>query len=152
MSVVIGIDPGLSGAIIAIDRGRVQSCLDMPTIEVRGKRRINGHAIHDWIVVHGPVDMVIVEEVQGVQGTGATSAFTFGHGAGLLEGILIASQRPYTLVRPQVWTKKLGVTRDKGAHRQLAQRLYPHNSALFDRVRDDGRADAALIAHWWGMR
>ena len=96
--------------------------------------------------------VLLIEEVQGVQGAGATSAFTFGFGAGLLEGILIAARRPYMKVRPQVWTKALGVARDKGDHRQLAQRLYPESAHLFARVKDDGRADAALIAYWWGAK
>ena len=151
MTAVIGIDPGLSGALVHVD-GISTGLLDMPTIDVRGKRRIDGYAVHDWIIGMGPVDMVVIEEVQGVQGTGATSAFTFGFGAGLLEGILIAARRPYMKVRPQVWTKALGVARDKGDHRQLAQRLYPESAHLFARVKDDGRADAALIAYWWGAK
>jgi crossover junction endodeoxyribonuclease RuvC len=57
--------------------------------------------------------------------------------------------RPVTFVRPQVWTKALGVGSDKGAHREAACRLFPTDAEQFARVKDDGRADAALLAHWW---
>jgi crossover junction endodeoxyribonuclease RuvC len=151
MGVVIGIDPGVCGAIAVIGDGRFV-CYDMPTTEINGKRRvcpagltISMRGIRDTFIV----EMVVVEHVQGVQGTGATSAFTFGRGFGIIEGVLSALCLPHTLVRPQRWTKALGVSRDKGAHRDAASRIWPHEAACFSRVKDDGRADAALMAHWW---
>jgi hypothetical protein len=82
-------------------------------------------------------------------GSGATSAFAFGRGLGVIEGALASFERPTTMVRPQVWTKALGVGSDKGAHRLAAQRLWPADAQVFNRVKDDGRADAALLAHWY---
>jgi crossover junction endodeoxyribonuclease RuvC len=93
--------------------------------------------------------MAILEHVQGVQGTGATSAFSFGRGFGVVEGVLAALFIPHTLVRPQSWTKALGVSRDKGSHRAAASRLWPQHADLFARAKDDGRADAALLCHWY---
>ena len=148
MSVHAAIDPGLSGAIVVLEdshRGII-ACHDMPTMDVRGKNRIDLYALRDIIIDIGPVTLITVEEVQGVQGTGATSAFSFGYGAGAIAGILTALDRPWQYVTPQRWTKAMGVSRDKGAHRQMAQRLYPAQATLFNRVKDDGRADAALIA------
>ena len=146
---VIGIDPGLSGAIARPMPDGSVDVWDMPTITVRDKRRIDGYALRDLLVAIGPVDMVVVEHVQGVQGSGATSAFTFGEGFGAIGQLLIDFDRPHTLVRPQAWTKALGVGSDKGEHRRTAQRLYPPSASMFARVKDDGRADAALLAHWW---
>jgi crossover junction endodeoxyribonuclease RuvC len=148
---VIGIDPGVSGAIVALlDQGDLLAW-DMPTIEVHERQRISAIHLADLLVDIGPVEMVVVEDVQGVQGSGATSAFAFGRGAGVIEGVLAGLRRPVTYVRPQVWTKDLGVGSDKGAHRQAATRLWPAHSDLFRRVKDDGRADAALVA-WWFVR
>jgi crossover junction endodeoxyribonuclease RuvC len=121
----------------------------MPTIEVRGKKRISAVHLRDLLVDIGPALMVVVEDVQGVQGSGATSAFSFGRGCGVIEGVLAGLDRPVTYVTPQRWTKDLGVGADKGAHRLMAQRLWPFDADLFGRVKDDGRADAALLAHWW---
>lgn len=146
---VLGIDPGLSGAIARPMPDGSVDVWDIPSIDVRGKRRIDAYALTDLVIAAGPVDMVVLEHVQGVQGSGATGAFTFGEGFGIIQGILVALGRPTTLVRPQRWTKDLGVGSDKGEHRRTAQRLFPSSASMFARVKDDGRADAALLAHWW---
>lgn len=145
---VVGIDPGVSGAIAFV--GDEVECFDMPTIEIRGKRRVCPVSLRSilWRMLDD-VDAVVLEHVQGVQGTGATSAFSFGRSFGVVEGVVAGLSMPLTLVRPQVWTKDLCVSRDKGAHRQAAINLWPKHADLFSRVKDDGRADAALLAHWW---
>lgn len=150
---IIGIDPGLSGAIAHLTRANDLHVWDMPVIEqiVGGKKRnrINVHAFRDIIIDIGQVDMVVLEDVNSMPTDGKVQASTFGRGLGQLEGVLIALDRPLTLVRPQVWTKKLGVGADKGVHRATAMRLNPTKADLFKRVKDDGRADAALIALWY---
>ena len=152
MALLIGIDPGVSGAIAVVGDGRV-ACRDMPTMEMNGKRRVCPAGLRDALqaIRHEghSVEMVILEHVQGVQGTGATSAFTFGRSFGVVEGVLAGLFLRHTLVRPQVWTKALGVSRDKGSHRLAASRLWPQHADLFARVKDDGRADAALLCHWY---
>ena len=149
MTVTIGIDPGIAGAVAVVNAANEVLVWDMPTIEVRGKKRISAVHLRDLLVDIGPALMCVVEDVQGVQGSGATSAFAFGRGCGVIEGVLVALQRPVTYVTLQRWTKELGVGSDKGAHRLMAQRLWPFDADLFGRVKDHGRADAALLAHWW---
>jgi crossover junction endodeoxyribonuclease RuvC len=149
MGIVIGIDPGVSGAVAAIWGDAIEA-FDMPTVEVRGKRHVCPHGLRDILAGQpGDIDAVVLEHVQGVQGTGATSAFSFGRSFGLVEGVVAGLALPLVLVRPQAWTKDLGVSRDKGAHRQAAANLWPRQASLFARVKDDGRADAALLCHWW---
>jgi len=156
--IVIGIDPGVSGALAFLFTGGPCSdgveVADMPTIEVRGKRYVCPHGLRSAIAEHDPMTIagVVLEHVQGVQGTGATSAFSFGRSFGVVEGVVAGLGLPLTLVRPQVWTKALNVSRDKGAHRQAAANLWPAQAQLFARVKDDGRADAALLCHWWMTR
>lgn len=144
--IICGIDPGVGGAIAWVRDGTVDA-VDMPVVEIRGKRHVCPHGLR--AMLGDPVDVVILEHVQGVQGAGATSAFSFGRSFGLVEGVLAGLQLPTVLVRPQRWTKELGVSRDKGSHREAAMRLWPGEARLFARVRDDGRADAALLAHWY---
>jgi len=154
MGLLIGIDPGVSGAIAVVGDGRI-ACRDMPTVEINGKRRVcpAGLTAALQAIRHEghSVEMVILEHVQGVQGTGATSAFSFGRSFGVVEGVLSGLFLRHALVRPQVWTKALGVSRDKGSHRAAAARLWPQHADLFARVKDDGRADAALLCHWYSM-
>ena len=149
---VIGIDPGVSGAIVAVAASGIVHVADMPTVAINGKQHVNPAAVRAVLAAMAGEDQaehVVIEHVQGVQQSGATSAFNFGRGFGLLEGVVAGLQLPYTLVRPQRWTKDLAVGRDKGEHRAMAARLWPASAATFARVKDDGRADAALIAEWF---
>lgn len=152
MNCIVGIDPGVSGAVAIVTDGAVE-CHDMPTIEIRGKRHVCPAGLRAilWRVLDD-VSAVVLEHVQGVQGTGATSAFSFGRSFGLCEGVVAGLSLPMTLVRPQVWTKALNLSRDKGTHRQAAINLFPKQAEYFARVKDDGRADAALLAHWYMRR
>jgi crossover junction endodeoxyribonuclease RuvC len=150
--IILGIDPGVSGALALLANGEVH-VIDMPVVEVRGKRLIDATAVRRAIMEGFPylTNMIVLEHVQGVQGSGATSAFSFGRGFGIVEGVVAGLGLPLTLVRPTVWTKALGVSRDKGQHRLTASRLWPQQSQLFARVKDDGRADASLLAHWYEL-
>jgi crossover junction endodeoxyribonuclease RuvC len=150
--IILGIDPGVSGALALLVNGVVH-VIDMPVVEVRGKRLIDATAVRRAIMEGFPYlpNMIVLEHVQGVQGSGATSAFSFGRGFGIVEGVVAGLGLPLTLVRPTIWTKALGVSRDKGQHRLTASRLWPRQSQLFARVKDDGRADASLLAHWYEL-
>jgi crossover junction endodeoxyribonuclease RuvC len=153
---LIGIDPGVSGAIVVTtaDAGEIVDIFDMPTVEVRGKRHVCPRLLYVCLRRGCSAESdptVIVEHVQGVQQSGATSAFNFGRGFGVIEGVIAGLGLSCELVRPQVWTKALRVSRDKGSHREAAMRLWPDVADKFARVKDDGRADAALLCHWYAM-
>jgi crossover junction endodeoxyribonuclease RuvC len=77
--------------------------------------------------------------------------FGFGRSLGVVEGVLAALNVPVTYVAPATWTKALGKAAGKDASRQRAIELFPAMSEHFKRVKDDGRAEAALIA-MWGIR
>lgn len=151
--IVIGIDPGLSGAVVVVHDGIVTRCHDTPVVEtvVNGKkrRRIDPHGLVGILTSIGPVNMVVLEQAGARPGEGATSSFTNGRNFGVIEGVLATLARPYTTVAPQTWTKQMRVGPDKGNHRLEAMRLFPASADLFARVKDDGRADAALLASWW---
>jgi len=75
--------------------------------------------------------------------------FTFGRGLGIVEGVALGAGIPVRWVSPAKWKRALGLSADKGASRRRAIELWPAQSAMFARVKDDGRAEAALIAYWW---
>jgi len=79
---------------------------------------------------------------------GSASSFAFGYSAGIIEGIAACMQLPLQIIPAAVWKRRAGVSRDKGAARQQAQRLWPASAKLFSRVKDDGRAEAALLARF----
>jgi crossover junction endodeoxyribonuclease RuvC len=84
-------------------------------------------------------------------GQGVTSVFSFGRSLGAIEGVIAARSIKSTLVTPQTWQKAMGVSGGKDGARARAMEVFPWNVDLFKRVKDDGRADAALIAAW-GLR
>ena len=152
MTVIIGIDPGLKGAI-CMHRGPDNiEVFDMPTIEriVNGKARnmVDPYQFRDIIINAGPCNMVVLEKLSTRPGESPIAALSYGIGFGQMIGVLVALERPYTTVTPQEWTKVLRVGADKDLHRLVAMQNFPHAADLFKRKKDDGRADAALIAHW----
>lgn len=153
--VVLGIDPGLNGALAFVHTTRgIIDVVDMPTHSlVRGgkyKREIDAHDIVQLIELQRPL-RAYMELVNSTPQMGVTSAFTFGEGKGVLKGVLAALYVPTTFVTPQTWQREMAVRKGKDAARARAAELFPHDAERFQRVKDDGRADAALIAAW-GIR
>jgi len=53
---------------------------------------------------------------------------------------------PTHLVTPQIWKKSMGLTADKRTSLKMARELWPN--APLNRQKDNGRAEALLIAEW----
>jgi len=152
MSYVIGIDPGISGAISVFGAVTLFDVIDMPTLEVDSgktkKRHISAAGLRD-ILEGYPNHHVVIEKVGAMPGQGVTSMFNFGRSAGIIEGVVAALRMPHTYVTPATWTKAVGRAAGKDASRMRAMELFPSKADLFKRAKDDGRADAALIAYWY---
>lgn len=148
---IVGIDPGISGALAWVsDDGFLLSAMDMPTLSVNGKMKVNPHILASDLSFRKP-KIAVIEEVAAMPGQGVSSMFNFGYSAGILLGICAGLGIPTVFYRPAVWKRQAGVPADKGAARQQAQRFWP-GSRAFDRVRDHGRAEAALLARWYATR
>lgn len=154
MTAVLGIDPGCSGSLVLItDQGGYIDHLAMPTIKVGTKARVNGAAVAAWVRQYG-ITHAYLEQVGAMPGQGTASMFTFGHAAGVVEGILQGLNIPYTLVTPQAWKKSAGLIGfDKDAARSRAIQLYPELRALDAKAKGQAIADAMLIArHGIGIK
>lgn len=144
--IVVGIDPGKKGGLVRLTE-TTQEGIMMPLM---GKE-IDGHAIAMWLREQRP-DIVVVEKVGAMKGQGVTSMFTFGKGAGKIEGVLEALAIPYQLVTPQAWKKKVlaGTSKDKDAAIAFVSRKYPDLNLIPARCRtpQDGIADACCMAEF----
>lgn len=149
MTAVLGIDPGCSGALVLVtEQGGYIDHLAMPTIKVGTKSRVNGAAVAAWLMQYG-ITHAYLEQVGAMPGQGTASMFTFGHAAGVAEGILQGLNIPYTLVTPQAWKKSAGlIGSDKDAARSRAIQLYPELRALDAKAKGQAIADALLIARF----
>jgi crossover junction endodeoxyribonuclease RuvC len=150
---VIGIDPGLDGAVAIINGTGNLVVIDMPTVTVerngKSKRQVSATELAQILASHNSNNChVFVEKVSAMAGQGVTSVFSFGRSFGMIEGILAAYKLPVTYVAPATWVKAVGRGQGKDASRARAMELFPNNQADFKLKKWDGRADAALIAYW----
>lgn len=151
--VVLGVDPGLSGAFALYTPASGDlAVFDMPVFILSrgGKAKREGDAVGlaRLIDAAGPIAHAYVEAVGAMPGQGVSSVFAFGRVFGLALGILAANFIPHTLIQPQRWKRALGVPADKDGARARASQLLPAHAGLWSRVKDDGRAEAALIAYF----
>ena len=156
MSLILGIDPGITGSLTllrASDLSYVDHLLT-PTIKVGSKNRLNGAAINAWFQQHQGITHAFLEQVNAMPGSGGTgpkmgaaSAFTFGHAAGYVEGVVTGGGLPLTLISPTKWKKHAGlIGTDKDAARSRAIQLYPDVRVLDLKGKGQAVADSMLIA------
>jgi crossover junction endodeoxyribonuclease RuvC len=147
---VIGIDPGLTGALAVIDEHHVVSVEDMPVYQIRSgkkvKQTLDLPTLRNLLAAQ-PIDHVVIERVAARPGQGTASMFNFGYGAGAVYGLVVGLQIPCSFVTPQAWQKAAGCGPSPDAARQRAGQLYPEIADRLTRKRDAGRADAILIGH-----
>lgn len=149
MTIYIGIDPGFSGAIaFYAPKENIVSIYDMPVYQnAKGKTEINLYELHEILAPEtDEPHMAIIEQVAAMRGQGVTSMFRFGQSYGATQMAVAAHKIPMQFVTPAKWKSYLGLSRDKGVSRSLASQRFPKQADLFKRVKDDGRAEAALLA------
>lgn len=146
--IVFGIDPGFSGAVAELHVfSRTLYVHDMPTVpSQKGKVELNCHGVLDLLDAGEAPAIVWMEKVGARPGQGVSSMFRFGQQLGALEMAAAARQHQLRWITPAKWKAHFGLSADKGASRKVAMERFPAVASLFARVKDDGRAEAALIA------
>jgi len=151
-SAILGIDPGLSGALALYDVDGSLEVLDMPVLQLKTKRQVDEYAvariIDNW---SSRIREVWLEQVGTRPGEGAVGAFSFGRGYGLLRGVCAANFLTIIDVAPATWKAAMKVRGDKDESRARASALFPRHGQLWPLKKHDGRAEAVLIAAH-GMR
>ena len=97
-------------------------------------------------VTHGMDREFVIEQVSAMPGQGVASMFTFGGAYMACIAIAQRSMCPWMLVRPRAWKKDMGLTADKDESLDMAREKWPE--APLSRKKDNGRAEALLIAEW----
>ncbi len=142
---IMGIDPGVSGAIAFYftDHPSTVSAEDVPVVD----GQIDGATLAARVEIMRP-DMAIIERVGSMPGQGVASTFKFGAAYGIAQGVIAALKIPVHFVTPGKWKKHYGLSAEKEDARGRALQLWPARSELFARKKDHGRAEAALIARF----
>lgn len=151
--IILGCDPGLTGALAVIDTAgpRLIGVMDMPVLDFGTKTRriVDARAVAEWAATFDAA-CAIVEHAQPRQGEGVMGAFMLGKMSGGLESAVAASGLPMHYATPASWKAKAGLIKaDKKRSLDLARGLFGSPDA-FRRVKDHGRAEAALLA-WFGL-
>lgn len=153
MKAYIGIDPGSSGAIVAIiETGqvivlRLNKCTDKDVWDFLNSLSFD----YECKCVKEKVWAMPATNGDGSKrGMGAMTSFVFGENNGFVRGLLVAAAIPYEEKIPQTWQKSFGFKKEKGESqtsykkrmRTKAEQLYPNIKITAD------VADALLIAHY----
>ena len=154
---IIGIDPGISGAICFFEDGQVKEIVDMPVMAdgKKNKRQINGPQVYNEILkrinkFQKKDIIVVIEQVSAMPGQGVTSMFNFGQSFGVLKGICSAMQLSMFFIRPAKWKKYFGLIKtEKDASRTKVIEIFPYISSQLSRKKDSNKADAVLIASFF---
>ena len=154
---IIGIDPGISGAICFFENGQVNEIINMPVMAdgKKHKRQINGPQTYNEILRriknYPKKDItVVIEQVSAMPGQGVTSMFNFGQSFGVIKGICSAMQLSTFFIRPTKWKKYFGLIKtEKDASRTKVIEIFPYISSELSRKKDSNKADAVLIASFF---
>ena len=155
---IIGIDPGLSGAIAVMEDNKVLNLFDIPVMSEgkKNKRQLNSallvSLLKENIVSHEEV-AVVVEQVNAMPGQGVTSMFNFGQTFGAIKGVCAALDLPIFFVRPSKWKKHFElINSSKDSSRTKAIEMYPKLSNQLTKKKDVNKSDAILIARYYSEK
>ena len=158
--IILAVDPGLHGALAVLDTEHPEEArvFDMPLTR---DRKIDAPALAKLVHQIRSPYFCLEEVVGAVENVHSrprqAGAFNFGLSTGIVHGVFAANHVPINLVAPSLWKAKMGLCRigdettdeNKTRARTKASELFPHLQKQFARKKDDGRAEALLLAVFW---
>jgi crossover junction endodeoxyribonuclease RuvC len=150
VGLILGVDPGASGALALVDTAvqAIVDLLDVPTLKAGGWNLVDGAAVLTWLS-RNPFDRAVLEKVDARPCDGRGSIAAFARNAGALGSLLVATAKPLTLVTPRTWKARFGLLdQPKSASLELAKLTFGAEVAArwFPLKRHHDRAEAALLA------
>lgn len=149
---ILAIDPGKTGAVALLDpTGTLVDIADMA--EMYGGAVLSPALLKTTMLdlccdLPASVSVCVVEAVNS-HAMGRQSAFNFGQSLGTCRTMPLALGIRVVDVTPAVWKKAMRLGNDKNVARARAAERWPEHADRFKRVKDDGRAEAALLGAWW---
>ena len=143
--VYLGVDPGFTGAWGLINHhGNYVGCGDM----IHNDKWIDINSAYREISLIRENDdmMIVVEAVHAMPKQGVSSSFKFGIAYGQALSLAQRFLVDWELVVPRVWKGDLSLTSDKNDSLNMARQRWPE--APLGRIKDNGRAEALLLAEW----
>lgn len=148
-SMIIGIDPGLTGAIayLTLDNLIIE---DMPLIQHNRRREIDSSTLYQSLLeVRDHQPLVVIEDVHAGPNDYPANAFTFGRGFGRVLAAIEINKYKLLRIKPGAWKPALNLSNDKRKSVNKARRLFPlHAKKYFNNLKHHDRAEAALLAYY----
>src|ERR1043165_6302246 len=115
--ITIGIDPGLSGAIAAIDLSGHYEVHDLPVQRDKSLAWIDGYELANIICRFGGGQHMrcVIERVSAMPKQGVASSFGFGVNFGSVLGVIQGLRLRLEFVTPAKWKREMGLVADKDA-------------------------------------
>lgn len=153
---ILGIDPGVSGAIAVIKNGLTPKFIgvyDMPTYKLKVadkmRNRIDLTALSFLLESYSnQTKIALIEDVSSMPSDGHVGAFTFGFATGVIHGALAMAGIKIAKVKPSVWKASFGLGSEKELSVALAIKFYPESAKHLKLKKDHGKAEAILLAHF----
>lgn len=146
MSLVLGVDPGLTGGLALLGRaGQVVAAEAMPVLR-NTVPTIDARALGAFLrAAQGEEVFAYVERAQAFPRMAVSSVFNYGVVFGAILQALHDLDIGIEFVQAAKWKRDLGLTSDKGRSIDRVRLLYP---TLPMKKSEDGIAEAILIARW----
>jgi crossover junction endodeoxyribonuclease RuvC len=147
--IFIAIDPGLTGALAAIDdAAQLVLCADLPVIRNHKLAWIDAGPFMSLLMQcrDGRPAQITVERSQAMPGQGVSSTFCIGAVMGSILATCQGLAVPLHLVTAAVWKRSMGLDSSKPASLDRARLMFP--TAELGRVKDHNRGEACLLAEY----
>lgn len=157
---ILGVDPGFKGAVALYDPA-TRACVgikDMPLMMRPNQKRneLDLNSLAQYIGLYAnDIALAVIERVSAmtykdrhgeIRGQGAAASFEFGRATGIVQGVVASYNIPTILVHPSSWKTGMGLSSSKQDSLSKATSLFPSHRHYFLRKKDDGRAEAILLA------
>lgn len=155
LRIFAGVDPGYEGGVAFIVSESEAHVFDVPLYgDVKGKHGdydlpamrdllVQALTASDGGLVYGVVESPLAFSAQGIASTAKAA-----RGSALWEGLGIGLDISMRTVRPGDWKRQMGLTKDKDDSLTMARALFPALADQLKRKKDNGRAEAILLAEW----
>ena len=157
---VLGIDPGLTGALalywptVSIECGLRWQIIDTPTKD--DVSELDARELMTWVQRFTP-EIAVIERARAMpsfgkgdrRAMGSTGAFRYGGIYHSVIAVLECCGVKVVRVEPASWKKYFGLKgSDKEQSRSAALKLFPEAGSYLQRKKDQNRAEAILIASY----
>ena len=152
--VIVGADPGFSGGLAAITPTHtgihILDAIAAPVRTLPTGKVYEPVVAMEWLEKVAP-GIIVLERAHAMPKQGVSAVFSYGRSFGALEAVALLQGCRVTWVSPAKWKRALRLPADKGAAMDLASVTYGERALrdYWPRKKDNGVAEAALIALWW---